>query len=714
MRRRSPFRCLSRHQWLIYSRAFLIALAFATHTGRVEAQVPVEVGRALPKPILNQVAVWPAKLAGSPVAVRVVGNYAYVGVEFITSSRGLAILDVTHPGSPVVVSQSVPVSETLGLDVVGQYAYLACAQRASNLQIVDISDPRNPKRVGIYGSGGIGLAVRVAGRYAYLLSHEDFRVVDVSDPFKPALVGVAVVPTGSIAPRGKVNLHGNLAYLCKSGRLSIVDVTNPAKPVVLPPNQRLVGTTYDIEFNGDVGYLAGTPIGIWNFADPKNPTLVSTLNGEGASDLKRIDNLLFAKTINSLVTFDVAIPSQPRQLTSIIAPGDSWEMDTTGDVVWLAQNSAMQAIDLRGPMSPATPVRWLQCKDFRVANGVAYTALDPLIQDPAVGGLNLLDVADPVHPRRIGFYPTDRARAVRLESNVALLISDIAGIQFIDVSQPAKLVLRGSYPAPKGSDAQLLGGFAYVVNPTNGFEVVDLADAANPRQTGAYRRANLRQVQVAGSVAYVTSAEVALQTIDIGDPANPLPRGNVAAGGATTALQVAGATAFVAQGTNLLVIDVRDPWTPALLSTYSSTNHDGGISRIEVADGLVFLARGSGLEIVDATDRLNLVQVGGEKSAPYNSAQLAGGHLFLGSDAEGLRVFAYDKAPRFSLFSKSANGDTSLTVLNGTGRPFSLEGSINLKDWLVVTNVSSTEQTNLLIDPGARDAARRFYRVVTP
>jgi hypothetical protein len=310
--------------------------------------------RVLPKPMVTQIASWPAKVYGEPFAVRMMGNHAYVGVGFITENRGLAIFDVTYPGTPVLVSQSAPASATWGLHVVGRYAYLASS---AGLQIIDVSDPRNPQAIGAHGTSRKALAVTVTGQYAYLLTQADFRVVDVSDPSQPALVSVLPFTAGGFDSPSKVVVHGQFAYLI-SGRVMIVDLTDPLKPKALPADARLVEGIRNIEFYGDLGYLAGTPMGIRDFADPRNPLLVGRLNEVGASDIKLVDNLLFAKTATALVGMDVSIATQPRVVSSYGASGTSTDLDFSGDAACIAQGVlGMQVVDLRNPSSLPVEVR---------------------------------------------------------------------------------------------------------------------------------------------------------------------------------------------------------------------------------------------------------------------------------------------------------------------------------------------------------------------
>jgi hypothetical protein len=58
------------------------------------------------------------------------------------------------------------------------------------LQVIDVSDPANPRRVGGYDTPGYALGVAVSGNYAYVADYDaGLQVIDVSDPANPRRVG---------------------------------------------------------------------------------------------------------------------------------------------------------------------------------------------------------------------------------------------------------------------------------------------------------------------------------------------------------------------------------------------------------------------------------------------------------------------------------------------------------------------------------------------
>jgi len=79
-------------------------------------------------------------IGGVTEAVFVQGNYAYIG-----EGPGLTILDISNPASPTVVGKTPPLPDIVrGVYVSGSYAYVAVDE--AGLQVVDVSNPRRPRR----------------------------------------------------------------------------------------------------------------------------------------------------------------------------------------------------------------------------------------------------------------------------------------------------------------------------------------------------------------------------------------------------------------------------------------------------------------------------------------------------------------------------------------------------------------------------------------
>lgn len=130
------------------------------------------------------------------------GDYIYVADESID---GLVIIDVSDPANPIKISKIHEIGYANDVAVSGQYAYRV----GGGLYVVDVSDPRKPKLVGetfSYDDWGVA----VDHKYAYIRCERDFiNIYDISDPWNPRRIGFS----GGGRYASDVAASSNYAYL---------------------------------------------------------------------------------------------------------------------------------------------------------------------------------------------------------------------------------------------------------------------------------------------------------------------------------------------------------------------------------------------------------------------------------------------------------------------------------------------------------------------
>lgn len=152
------------------------------------------------------------------------GNLAYIA----THTAGLCIVDISRPAAPVLVSNLNP---KIDCDAIGLWKNCAIlyAHWESRLVLVDVSDPAEPRQVGLYqheektfiqGEMDVheGIAYCTAGKNGLV-------IVDVNDPAAPKLL--KVVEENGVRD---VIVRDRYAFVA-AARLSVWDISDPAKPV---------------------------------------------------------------------------------------------------------------------------------------------------------------------------------------------------------------------------------------------------------------------------------------------------------------------------------------------------------------------------------------------------------------------------------------------------------------------------------------------------
>ena len=82
-------------------------------------------------------------------SIAVAGNYAYI----TDMNKGLKIIDISNPSSPVVKGTLDTPGYAQDIAVAGNYAYVADSY--NGLNIIDISNPNTPALKGIYDTSGV-------------------------------------------------------------------------------------------------------------------------------------------------------------------------------------------------------------------------------------------------------------------------------------------------------------------------------------------------------------------------------------------------------------------------------------------------------------------------------------------------------------------------------------------------------------------------------
>jgi len=222
--------------------------------------------------------------------VAIDGNYAYVGVV-----SGLAIVDITNPAVPAIVSSLSITGWTFSMVKVGNYLYMARWQ-TGGLAIVDVTDPAAPVLLSSYDTPGNATYISYVNGYVYLSDGSTtggMLIFDVSDPTDPQLLTTLL--TGGGAP-GYVAVKGNIAYMNVSTGMRIYDVTDPTAPVLLAISSLAASSYAPITISGNVLYTAsGNEAKMIDISNPASPTLILSQPGTASLYRTAVDkNYLYA------------------------------------------------------------------------------------------------------------------------------------------------------------------------------------------------------------------------------------------------------------------------------------------------------------------------------------------------------------------------------------------------------------------------------------
>jgi len=632
---------------------------------------------------------------GIATEVAISGNYAYV----VVYESGFQIIDISDPNKPRAVGGHRATGYAAGVAVSGSYAYLTTDRRfeltnyvGGGLEVIDISNPANPRLVGSYSSPGAG-AVAVSGSHVYVAEDAGVRVIDISNPGEPEVVGSIAINASAVA------ISGNYVYVVQLNQaLQIFDVSDPANPNPVGA-YTTNGYFQDVVVSGSYAYLADriTGLHVVDVTQPTAPQLVGKYSCS-AYDLAISGNYVYVAAqprVAGTNTFPgglhivrVSEPTNPR-LAGRYDAINAVSVAASTHYAYVVDGNALAAIDVADPASPTLVGGYSVERDAR---DVALSGTYAYVAD-GVAGLEVFDISNPADPEHVGgFFVGAPANSVALAGNHALLVAGGA-LHAIDISDPANPARVARYDT--GDDAQnvtVAGSFAYVASRSGtnsvggGLHVINISNPANPQRVGGYSNTNAVDVAIVGNYAYLTAEPSrspgggvvqtpgALEVIDISNPATPNRVGRYVMAEQTHGIAVSGDYAYVADGrAGLQIINISDPAKPEFVGNFGPTSYP--IPTIGIGDSIasmftcvtvagnhcyvaeMFLQLGHGIwplgssvQIIDISNPAQPKRVGSSHAGVYDISRpydlgshaqgmmLSGKHVFLAGSRAGLQA----------------------------------------------------------------------------
>ena len=496
------------------------------------------------------------------------------GIAYLAAGSDLLILDVHDPTAPVELSRTqfvgtAPIKQLL----VENLLYLP-ATIGGGLHIIDVSQPSNPEQLSLmpFESNSVGLGVR--GNYAYLgynagyISSETLDlgfesssvldIVDISVPSGPKTVSSISLPTDI----RDLILVDDLAYIVGSfeNELLIVDVSNPIAPVLLEtPGGDFSGSSYRFSYQyGDHAYLAdsGTGIRVVDLGDPLNPTVVARLDlqmelnclhGFGAmlyvcgsgryfsvADVADPDNPTHLYTgvapsgsfpisdlllhNNKLVfggnVYDLSEPSSPKLLPHIEADTlmarDDYLFTTIGEIGLIAYDISNWENLLKISVTPfALGIPWGASHDGDWVVGASTIPYS----------ITLLNVADPYSPVVTDtLVLNEMPRNVTVNGDYVYLAHGVPlrGVDIFLIDPEGKLVLKTNIANVDNQSVTIVSDRAYIVSGVGTISLFDIDDPTQPKHLGSFfTRGMSEQAKVLDGYIYVADGDYGLTVMKL-------------------------------------------------------------------------------------------------------------------------------------------------------------------------------------------------------
>jgi hypothetical protein len=567
---------------------------------------------------------------GTLMAASVRGDRAYLAI-----GPRVVVLDVADPANPVRLGQSPVLPNYIpGTQVVGDYAYLACAY--GDFQIVDVSDPAAPAWVGGCDIGNDARDVAVSGDYAYVVEgfrvegNPDLVVVDVSTPSAPHVVGACPISGGN---GWHVALAGQYAYVTSScGGLDVIDISNPAAPIRVASVP--VGCSGAIEIVGTLAYVEAGGLNIVDISNPLAPARIGRCPIDVASGVAVIgDDAYVTSYFDGLVVVDISDPRAPVRIASY------GEYQNTDCVV--AQDGLLYALDRRSGLhildvsDPHVP----QCIGTydAVAKGETVTISDNIAYlTEYFRGIHVIDVTNRADPQQLALFD-QRTVNINARGTLAHNAAGDSGFNVISMEYPAAPVLLGScHTVDRAYGSVLYDNYAYVIDDSAGITVIDVADPTDPVLLTSVDTGFSHAAQRVDNLLYVADGDTGLVVLDLSDPACPAVIGSAPTTDSAIDVVIRGQYAYVATYYNTIdIFNISDPRHPALVGGSGYADH------IVCSGDYLYLVSSGILKVLDLTDPTAPVVLASTHTVSWYGTHLdqAGAYVYVGDDVCGLDIF---------------------------------------------------------------------------
>jgi hypothetical protein len=570
----------------------------------------------------------------STAGISAAGNRAYLLVQ--GPSQSLEVIDLSNPVTPQRLIRYDTESWSERLPASPHFAYVPDVEEGWLIQ--DVRDPANPALVGGYRTIASVLGATILGTQAHNVSGG---IYDVSDPGHPRQIGWADPGDGSRS----VSRSGDLVCAVGTQGLQCYDVSDPA-------NARLVGrfaTSHPatgIILRGTDAFVTAGPSGLLvvDLSRPAAsiPTAIEFTPvplSSGGSDARGVaasgDLAYVADGGSGLKILDMRNAEEPMVLGEHGTDDFAYGVAVAGDYVFLAAgNAGMEVFEAKDPAQPRRASRIptaTRAQDVVVDGGYAYVVLEGQWSGATNvfgGGLDVIDVRDPVSPRRVGGFETDGlVAAAVVVGNRAFLagMSDYrpypwlwwrGGVDVLDLTLPTQPRRVGRFetsgPAVAVAYAEgivgVVGRGVWTGSEWVGgnLALLDVTDPANPRKLGEYPlgsgAADSPNLVMTGHYACLVLPSLGgLHIVDLSDPAHPRRVNQLFSLGTARDLAVSGTRLFAAAGgAGVKVVDITAPSRPRWLGGFSV---GGGMQ--EVVCSTCFAVAPSwenGLQVLDLTD----------------------------------------------------------------------------------------------------------------
>jgi len=496
------------------------------------------------------------------------------------------------------------------------------------------ADSLNMRTAGRWPFGGESVAVGDETRQlVFCGSSGGVYVLDASNPESLRVVSERIQTRGIVRDLFYDAANFRLYVACLEGGLEIWDVATPTSPSRLGAFAAATRACA-VVVSGGSAFVADRDSGlrIVNVTDPANPYQAARLETPvSAFDVAVQGSYAYIADSSSVRVVDVSTPSDPREVghcdtiwaTAIAASGQYAYVTGAG----------LQVLNVA---DPARPYKMGFCPVPSWAVDVAVTGSYAYVSDHSYG-LIVIDVSNPQSPTRVNSLLSLGRATVRVSGTHAYAIAFELAV--LDITAPRSPAVLGTFVAPKSvyGGVAVSGNYAYETDDYQGILVIDVSDPTATREVARCDSiGGTMSVVVRGRYAYTGNLSSGVGVIDISDPMRPSQIGHCGIGGTPQERMALHDTLLCVAGQMIVpVVNIADPTRPFRVGVY---DNPGFAYSVAVLDSWMYVADAwEGTQVVALSDPANPVEVG-RLTGPALDVALLNGYVLVAASGDGLRV----------------------------------------------------------------------------
>jgi hypothetical protein len=305
----------------------------------------------LPKvPVANLIPFTRLPLEGIAKDLEVLGNICCLAI----GEKGLAIVDISSPKTPNLLSRLHLNADAEDIKIVGRYVYAAC--NTGGVKVISIENSNQPTIVAAQNVAGNAKGIEVQGDYVlatvsavypshiyerlcvYKFNGSSLIKLDSLTYWDAYVYGTPPDPYES-----SIQTRGSYAYICDRGAdFVIIDISNPYDIKKLKKiDLKAYPWKNRLHLQENRAYFLGDDIDVYDLTDPVDPTQVTKWKFPSRSqDLLIVKNYVITSETGGVGVFDLSNFTSPLFIDYIGTPGAANQMFLRDSLIYLADGVA--------------------------------------------------------------------------------------------------------------------------------------------------------------------------------------------------------------------------------------------------------------------------------------------------------------------------------------------------------------------------------------